>query len=416
MSDAAQARQDRELNQFNFFLFFCLQDDVVAQNSAKRYELLEAFRGFAILWIVCFHVLVGVREQYGRFLNDFIAHGRYGVSIFFAISGYGLAASIAGGAYWERPLSFLTRRLKRIYLPYWWHLTFAALIIPLLIELGSMIKGHTFQFPTVDYSILDWLGVITLLKVFTSVSWRLNMAFVQINGVVWFIAVIVQIYLFLAVCLLVGKRGYSAIIAAAFVLSLLTFLPPVRRALPYGLFLPYFCQFYVGTIAYYVLQRYDPSRFLPAMFAILVGEIGIAWYCATAHRQLLGLVVALLTATVMVLSYPFDERLSRLSIVKLFGLVGAFSYSLYLMHIPLWPLIAKSTRNLLPLPSSVSAPLVVIPVIIGISGAWFVFFESAATVRETIVRLFRPITAVRAVLGSKVRAVFIDGSAAQRSG
>ena len=59
-----------------------------------RFAILDGFRGLAILWIVCYHLLPDVQKYYDPALDTIIAHGFLGVSIFFVISGYGIASSI----------------------------------------------------------------------------------------------------------------------------------------------------------------------------------------------------------------------------------------------------------------------------------------------------------------------------------
>lgn len=51
-------------------------------NPLRRYELLDSFRGFAILLVVCFHIMAGVGESYGVLINKLINTGYLGVSIF----------------------------------------------------------------------------------------------------------------------------------------------------------------------------------------------------------------------------------------------------------------------------------------------------------------------------------------------
>jgi peptidoglycan/LPS O-acetylase OafA/YrhL len=78
--------------------------------------------------------------------------------------------------------------------------------------------------------------------------------------------------------------------------------------------------------------------------------------------------------------YKYDQKVSRHALVRPFGVVGVFSYSLYLLHVPLWGLVAMFARNLVPLPSSVSTPLVMLPCIILFSAAWYLFFERPGSV------------------------------------
>ena len=98
----------------------------------------------------------------------------------------------------NEPYIFLSRRLKRIYFPYWWHLPFAALIIPLSTSLVSMLKTHDFNINIVNYQLTEWFNIIALSKVFYASDWRLYLEFHPLNSVIWYLAIIVQIYFFIA--------------------------------------------------------------------------------------------------------------------------------------------------------------------------------------------------------------------------
>lgn len=360
----------------------------------KRYQLLDAFRGLAILWIVCFHVLADVREQYGTVLNYIIAKGYLGVSIFFVISGYGVAASTSHGTYSRKPLSFLSRRLKRIYFPYWWHLLFAVLVIPVLSALVSMIKSHTFDISLVSYSILDWLQIITLVKIFSAVNWKLNVAFLPLNGVVWYLAIIVQMYLFVSICFHF-KKYYSSLLVVGFVASLLTNFTTIKETLPYGIFFPYFPQFCIGVFVFSLLRKsLVPETKLSKTVIMLLG-IGALYYCASNEKELLSLSFAIVTGFIFLIMHKYDSSLSRSFFVRLLYLMGTFSFSLYLLHVPLWPFVGMFVRNLVPLPYILSGPFILVPGIIVLSFFWYLFFERPSTQQEIVNCIFCPIHTIR---------------------
>lgn len=109
----------------------------------KTYRLVDAFKGLAILTIVCFHLLPS--EHYGFIKNVIITYGFNGLPVFFVISGYGIAASTSNAAYHHQPYMFLLRRLKRIFFPYWWSLLIAALFIPFVHAVALTFKAHAFM-------------------------------------------------------------------------------------------------------------------------------------------------------------------------------------------------------------------------------------------------------------------------------
>lgn len=206
-----------------------------------------------------------------------------GVSIFFVISGFGIALSLdrALGAN-ETAYMFLKRRLKRIYLTYWFHLIFAALIIPVLSAFVSMLKSNSLVFDFFEYSFWEWIQIVTLIKVFSATSWRLNLAFVPLNGVVWYIAIIVQIYIVvsLSICF---KNRCQVFLFTLFLLSLFTLISNVKMLLPYGFFLPYFNQFYVGMILYFLLKKSFIFKLQLKYFFIAVLPIFVLISCVVLH-------------------------------------------------------------------------------------------------------------------------------------
>jgi peptidoglycan/LPS O-acetylase OafA/YrhL len=115
-------------------------------------------------------VLIDVQTQYGIVLYYIIKSGHLGVQIFFVISGYGVA-NLIYRIQDQKPLNFLLNRLRRIYIPYFWSLVFASLIIPISISIVSMIKPHRFNHEFIKYSITEWLEFASLTKVFSSTSW-----------------------------------------------------------------------------------------------------------------------------------------------------------------------------------------------------------------------------------------------------
>lgn len=361
----------------------------------KRYALLDALRGLAILWIVCFHVLDDMREQYGIILNYIINHGYLGVSVFFVISGYGIATATHNNASLQ-PVSaptFLWRRLKRIYSTYWWHLLFGALIIPTAAASVSTFKTHTFSLTLYTYSFWEWFQLITLSRVFSASSWSLNLPFLPLNGAIWYLAIIVQIYITVAICMSFNKQ-FLTLLFSIFLASLLSLFPRINSSLPYGLFLPYFCQFYIGIIVYHLLHKGLAPTSRIVTLSILVFLLCINSYCAIKDNHLLPLSFASTVGYIVLILHKYDFALSNLIVVRVFLVIGTFSYSLYLLHPPLTPFIGMFVRNLVPFSSGLTGPLVLIPSIILTSFVWYLFFERPHTLLDVIFALTNPIKTI----------------------
>ena len=353
--------------------------------------LLDAFRGAAVLWIVGFHILVGNREHYGSILNFIISKGMLGVSIFFVISGFGIALSLDRALVAnETAYMFLKRRLKRIYLTYWFHLIFAALIIPVLSAFVSMLKSNSLVFNFFEYSFWEWIQIVTLIKVFSATSWKLNLAFVPLNGVLWYLSIIVQIYIVvsLSICF---KNKCQVFLFTLFLLSLVTLISNVKMLLPYGFFLPYFNQFYVGIILYFLLKKSFIFKLQLKYFFITVLPIFVLISCVVLHLFFSVFTFSCLVGFLFWILYSYDVEFMKYKAVRVFGVVGSFSYSLYLLHIPLWPFVGMFVRNFVPISAHVAAPFVVIPLVLFSSFVWYLFFEKQASISKTICALKNPI-------------------------
>ena len=362
----------------------------------SRYRLIDAFRGLAILWIMCFHVLIDVRTQYGPIINFIIRHGYLGVQVFFVISGYGFAASFFDGKY-QTPAAYLAGRLKRIYVPFWWQLLFAALIIPYLgtcVALAAKIPSD-MVFP--GYTLPEWFQVISLARVFSAGEWALYEPFWPMNSALWYIAVIVQIYLFLALCM-AARKYTSALMAGMGLLSLATFHPAVKALVPIGLFLPYFAQFYIGILTYRVLARHPVPQLKYTLGLVLLSAAAVFW-CEYVGTLLLELAFSLLIASLFIALRKYDDKVSTLFPIRLLIFVGTFSYSLYLLHVPLWFFVRMFVRMLVPLPPVISDPLFIVPGIMALSFLWYLFFEKASPKGGAITRLLRPMPVIRSGMG-----------------
>lgn len=353
-------------------------------NSINRFRSLDSFRGMAILWIVCFHILVTHREGYGKILDLIVKNGHLGVEVFFIVSGFGISMSVHRSlANNDSPLVFLKKRLSRIYLPYFFSLFFAALIIPVLSTCVSTLKGHTLTFNFYEYSFIDWIYIITLLKVFTSESWALNQSFLPINGVVWYIAIIVQIYFVVAFAMLF-KTYYYRIILSVSILSGLTLIPEINSLIPYGLFLPYWLEFLVGILLFAILNagyylKPNLAKFTKVYLWSLIIYIIVS--SLLLYLKFSNILFCSIVGILFWFIYPLDNLLAKTKCFRFFSNLGLFSYSLYLMHIPFWPFVNMFVRNLCPVPQSISAPLILIPLIIVLSFFWYLFFEKPGSIR-----------------------------------
>ncbi len=181
-----------------------------------RYRMLDVWRGLACVMIAIHHAGYALEwsqaeGSWSRWLAVlFVRRMSLGVTIFFVISGYCIAASAdASARRGDRPSAFMSRRAWRIYPPYWFALAFFVLCMAVLDMSGleRLYRGPlavVLDAPrTLDWR--QWLGNVTLTE-----TWRAHLWGPERNvytGVAWSLCFEEQFYLicFLALWLAPGR-------------------------------------------------------------------------------------------------------------------------------------------------------------------------------------------------------------------
>jgi peptidoglycan/LPS O-acetylase OafA/YrhL len=327
---------------------------------------LEMARGLAALWVFAFHLMPLIVESSPRGAQ-FAAHGHLGVPLFFVISGYCLYSAAASNVRSDRtPWDFLKRRARRIFPPYWLSIV-ALLALPYVIEAISAIKTGALVLPEpawLGLGTLDWLQFATLTRVFTAQGNDLQGVFTIVNAVYWTLAIEFQFYLVM-VAVLFFPRWWKQLLIVVCAVSLL----PGTDAIP-GLFLPYWPSFFVGLALRWVHERgISADRWFGqqtvgiacALLALLVAagvlavyHPGLAAGLAGVHDQVAMLGFALYAAAILWLGGGIEQRLAGTGaggvagrwLMRPFLLLGASSYSLYLLHGKLFHLPELFIRQL----------------------------------------------------------------------
>ena len=325
--------------------------------------LLELARGFACLWIFFFHLnaLEAVFETSSPFLANFASYGHLGVPMFFVISGYAItyAAESSRNGH-KSPLIFLKNRFRRIYPTFWISLAFI-LLLPYGLELLSSLKTGDYVQPRNIVSRFDaweWFNALLLTKVFWATSSNLAAEFTAINSVYWTLAIEFQLYLvvFLALCL--GRFYRHAIALVTFFAVLLMFIP---NNVNYGLFIHYWPSFAVG-IALAYLHRNELRFHIDSVkkFALLMALTCVTMWIAylapaiqistnfLVFASIFGIGLWLYSDLEVVLQRWKNSR-NRASVFLLqpWLILGAMSYSAYLLHLKLYVLPFALARQFL---------------------------------------------------------------------
>lgn len=325
--------------------------------SSPRIQGLDALRGFACLYIVFFHYLHD--QSYSLpLLNDLIYAGRIGTDVFFIVSGLVTAIAVQsffGNAYSIK--NFLWIRVKKIYFTYWLSLVAVIFILPLLFSLLTRLKSGVFDVDFYAYSVSEWIRLLSLLQVFNAESWILYRAFMDINVVYWFIAVIVQMYIFVAICALHKRLFVIAMPLTACFSILMQINPTFKEVIPYGLFLEKFYAFYAGMLVYQLYKfRMLSTAISLLLCALAIAGIIIAAMLPQEHHVRLLWSICLIPFLWGYIS--LGHWVSRNHVGKVLTWVGGFSFTIYLLHCPFLALAHKIGNFLIP-----SNPLVYLPLI-----------------------------------------------------
>lgn len=377
----------------------------VERPASLRLHYLDGIRGLAALYVVMHHAYLQVIQDPEQVLPLWLAvcthwleYGSFSVAIFITLSGYCLMLPVArwgslrGGAW-----NYIRRRAKRIIPPYYAAIAFSMVLTALFPVLQTNSSGTPWDITQPGFTI-GGLGPHLLLVHNLKPGWIF-----KINYPMWSIAIEWQIYFFLPFVLLPIWKRFG--LRVALLVSVLVGLGPhylLHGSLD-GTKPWYITLFSMGAIAAVIGVSEDPKLIafkqkLPwGNLALIFGAILLAITAPQARLWLdlnqvltdpiVGLFMTCLlihcTDKLMQKSQPNDfwqPVLTVFSAPRVVGL-GAFSYSLYLIHAPLLALVD------LPLLNAGFSPLlrlglamgVVVPLTVAIAYLFYRLFERRFT-------------------------------------
>lgn len=296
-----------------------------------RYASLNHWRGVAALLVVAFHAFwaLSLPPQVHPLVEGVrrvCSFGYLGVDLFFVISGYCIAANIHRSILTKRSATdFLRDRFLRIYLPYW-----AALLAQTGLTLVMVSLGHEAEKASLPASGWELLTNVLLIEPYAGthramiVTWSLTCEF--------------GFYLMVAAAFaLSARRGpVQGWLWLALALALISFLPLPQFASAALTFWP---EFVFGGLIYFArLTRQAPY----IAFVPLLAGVGA---CASSAAAALHLFCAAVFALGLYFLAPLDARIVRIPWLRWLGSVGVFSYSLYLVHVPILMHLSNGARR-----------------------------------------------------------------------
>jgi peptidoglycan/LPS O-acetylase OafA/YrhL len=291
---------------------------------------IQALRAIAIASVVVYH-----------FAPDYLPGGFLGVDVFFVISGYlisgSIIASIDRGSF--RPRDFWIRRIRRL---------FPALAF---VSLATLIAAYFLMDPN-DASQTAKATLAAAFSVSNFLFWKESGYFDAASITkpmlhTWSLGVEEQFYLVWPFVLLIVQRPKTRIAAVAAItaLSFVAALCVRRVDTTAAFFLMPLRMFELGIGSMMAMIPMAPQR----IWTAIVGFISIAasLFCMNATMDLpgtLSLVPCLGTAAVI---YAGNPRIVRPAVsIAPVQFLGNISYSLYLVH---WPLFVFAGAALPPL-------------------------------------------------------------------
>ncbi|WP_422930223.1 acyltransferase family protein [Singulisphaera sp. PoT] len=326
--------------------------DYPALVRESRYRLLDHWRGVACLMVVLHHAGLGLVAEASassgsdawlkRLVGGFFACMNLGVPLFFVISGYCIAASSdsmrrKGGA----ASRFLSRRIWRIYPPYWAAVAILAGSIVGLDRLGLQ-RLHVgkyaphFESPG-SLDVVQWIGNLTLTE-----EWRPRF-YAPPSGLVytrvaWSLCYEEQFYFVCFLALLIAPtRLYGTLLSVTIGVLILRVLAADIGAMHLleGLFPSLWHEFAVGMAVYWRLAvASNPrSKRMVELGLVALAALGLMGYFpsrtdySTAMAAAFGLILIALR--------DYDERADALRWLAPIRSCGRRCYSIYLMHFPI---------------------------------------------------------------------------------
>jgi exopolysaccharide production protein ExoZ len=312
--------------------------------------------GVAALAVVLLHSALAGRDFGGPFLGfDIFKHGYLGVDFFFVLSGFIIYHSTVGRG--RTPTEYATARFRRVYLPYW--------------PVGIAVALIYVTFPSVRHGTGEWSWLATLTLAPTDVHPALSVAWTLQHEVTFYV---IFGLLYFARLLPLGL--------AVWALGIISY----GRHLPFNIVN---LEFLFGIAAVVLYREERASRLLLLLVPVFVG-IWIFLGADADHRVWMGAAFACIVAPLAQI-----ER-KGLRVPPSLVALGAASYSLYLVHVPLVSMTARVVGG----SWALFAASVVVSIIAGF--AYHFVIEERAITKRSNPEVFAGSGAVTSVAGVRL--------------
>lgn len=247
----------------------------------------------------------------------------------------------------------------RIY-PAFWVSILVILIIPYFTEAISSLKTGHFTPPEnviSRFSSWEWINVLLLTKVFFATSENLQAEFSAINAVYWTLAIEFQFYLVITFALYL-KKFFRHTLVLLSIAALLIKAIPVN--LNNGLFIHFWLSFAVGIALAYLHRsgirfRFDANIRTALVICLVTVTFYMAYYIAPINLHTSPILFALAFGVCLWFISDAESALQKIKhtknwviywLLEFWLIVGAMSYSLYLLHVKLYLIPLMVVRHL----------------------------------------------------------------------
>ena len=343
--------------------------------GTARIEWLDGVRACAATYVMLHHIYLGLfpgfPENPGPFGLGWLMYGQLSVVVFIVVSGFslGLAPAHRGNRLKGGASGFFQRRAWRILPPYW-----VALLFSLAVDHFLLVEapGHEVN---VRSLVVHGLLMHDIIK-----SNSPNSAF-------WSIAVEAQIYLFFPLMLML-TRARSPVVTALSVLALVSVAHLLAQNVAVlsrldHLSLQLYACFAFGVWAVEEASSPNPRfRGWPlawiagAIVAGLIGFVLVFGFPWVAARYFwIDIAVGFAVALFFVGLAETPSIAARVLSSSPLDFLGRFSYSLYLVHVPLVTLLMFSPRVENPFLKYAGVAGVIAPITMVAAYLFFLAFE-----------------------------------------
>ncbi|MFM0246495.1 acyltransferase family protein [Paraburkholderia sediminicola] len=316
-------------------------------DSAGKEHVIDAMRGFAALLVAYFHCRqvewVGMQAFHQSVGHSFslstiaayltfpIAWGSAGVPIFFVISGYcihrGGALRLAKNPDYRLDTgNFWVRRFARIY-----PVLLAALVLTFALDWVSL------QLPPVNHKIRE-IGLQAFLVNLFSLQGVAGKTFGS-NGALWTLSLEVQFYAIYPLLFALRRRlGMTSVLAIVAVINVVSAYVLERHDIQF--FTSYWFSWTLGAWIADAKTRTAPdARSSVWLYALAAAFIALG--CAAFHFGQYGAFQFWAIGFVFYLYKALERRNADTPGVRLLSRFGDFSFSLYLIHLPIFVLLSS---------------------------------------------------------------------------